>query len=180
MYATTAKSSHFRPRTGSYSTHGRANGRVDVLPPGAVEAIYGDVQQRRLDLIAKVAVAVAAKDAANKAWKALIHGSEAASYNNWVRSNCASMNAGTGPVPKPEKLAGLNEQRRAIRKEAIVLQAQLDKLNQTAHPRVFAKMVYQQIFLILAKQMLDTNAFTRIEAAAKDAFTAAQSEQHIK
>jgi hypothetical protein len=41
MYSRTSKSAHYLPRTGSYSTVPHRNGRVDVLPPGATEALYG-------------------------------------------------------------------------------------------------------------------------------------------
>lgn len=57
MYKKTAKSAHFLPRKGSYSTHPHRNGRVDVLPPSAVEPLYDCAAQiadatRQLDQLA--------------------------------------------------------------------------------------------------------------------------------
>lgn len=40
MHKKTIVSAHFLPRTGSYSTHPKRNGAVDVLPPHAREALY--------------------------------------------------------------------------------------------------------------------------------------------
>jgi hypothetical protein len=45
MYSKTAKSAHFLPRKGSYSTHPHRNGRVDVLPPGATDQLYDCASQ---------------------------------------------------------------------------------------------------------------------------------------
>lgn len=45
MYSKTAKSAHYLPRTGSYSTVPFRNGRVDVLPPNAQMQLYGIAQQ---------------------------------------------------------------------------------------------------------------------------------------
>lgn len=39
MKKTHGEFSSFHSRTGSYSTHGRQNGRVDVLPPEAKEML---------------------------------------------------------------------------------------------------------------------------------------------
>lgn len=40
MYKRTGNLTHYLPRKGSYSTHPRRNGRVDVLPPGARTPLY--------------------------------------------------------------------------------------------------------------------------------------------
>jgi hypothetical protein len=45
MYKKTAKSSHYIPRTGSYSTVPHRNGRVDVLPPSARQSLHGIADQ---------------------------------------------------------------------------------------------------------------------------------------
>lgn len=45
MYKKTGTSTHYLPRKGSYSTHPKRNGRVDVLPPEASEALYDCARQ---------------------------------------------------------------------------------------------------------------------------------------
>jgi len=45
MYRKTAKSTHYLPRKGSYSTVPHRNGRVDVLPPEAEEPLYDVANQ---------------------------------------------------------------------------------------------------------------------------------------
>jgi len=45
VYKKTVKGHHFIPRTGSYSTHPHRNGRVDVLPPDAVESLWDVADQ---------------------------------------------------------------------------------------------------------------------------------------
>lgn len=40
MYRKTTNLTHFLPRKASYSTHPQRNGRVDVLPPNAVDQLY--------------------------------------------------------------------------------------------------------------------------------------------
>lgn len=45
MYKKTYQSRHYLPREGSYSTHPKRNGRVDVLPVGAQEALYDTATQ---------------------------------------------------------------------------------------------------------------------------------------
>lgn len=45
MFKRTWNSPHFIARTASHSTKGKRNGRVDVLPPGASESLYGIAEQ---------------------------------------------------------------------------------------------------------------------------------------
>ena len=55
MYSKTAKSSHYLPRVGSYSTVPHRNGRVDVLPPEArdAELTYLDCKEQIETLVAE-------------------------------------------------------------------------------------------------------------------------------
>lgn len=46
MSKATQHGAHFLSRTGSYSTHGRANGRVDVLPPHAQEPEWSGLKDQ--------------------------------------------------------------------------------------------------------------------------------------
>lgn len=46
MYQRTAKSSHYLPRTGSYSTVPKRNGLVEVLPPGASLETFDDFKEQ--------------------------------------------------------------------------------------------------------------------------------------
>ena len=55
MYKSAAASQHDRPRTGSHATKPFANGRIDVLPPGAKvqEEVYADMKGQLDSLIAQ-------------------------------------------------------------------------------------------------------------------------------
>lgn len=53
IYSKTAKSAHYLPRTGSYSTVPHRNGRVDVLPPSAKVELY-DAATQISDLSARL------------------------------------------------------------------------------------------------------------------------------
>lgn len=46
MYKATTEATHFLPRTGSHSTKGARNGRVDVLPPNAKMSTFGELEER--------------------------------------------------------------------------------------------------------------------------------------
>ena len=54
MFKATTNNAHWLPRTGSFSTHGQRNGRVDVLPPSAKTLVYADIEERRNELIRKL------------------------------------------------------------------------------------------------------------------------------
>jgi len=55
MYKRTVSSAHFIARTGSHSTKGHRNGRVDVLPPNAIVPDYTQIE---CDIAAEVIVRI--------------------------------------------------------------------------------------------------------------------------
>lgn len=57
MYKATGDAAHYLPRTGSHSTKGARNGRVDVLPPEAQDAelVYLDCVEQVTSLVAEQA-----------------------------------------------------------------------------------------------------------------------------
>lgn len=63
IYKQTSEATHFLPRKASHSTKGSRNGRVDVLPPGAEEALW-DVASQIADGEARLETLRATRDVA--------------------------------------------------------------------------------------------------------------------
>ena len=161
MYSKTAKSTHYLPRTGSYSTVPKRNGRVDVLPPEAEEQLFGELKDRRGRLIEKVKAAqltLSKLHAENSAGSNLRK-----SWNEWSRKVQAFHDIGGMYPAKPPAILDWETRRKRAVETVRKYEADLSTLEKVGMPRKIRRQSFLELFVAVAEVMLDSNTFERIK-----------------
>jgi hypothetical protein len=165
MYGKTAKTAHYLPRTGSYSTVPHRNGRVDVLPPGASLPTFDDFQEQLKIAEARFAELIRQRD--------LISAEISAEGKRWNAKWLAESKK-RYIKPSENPLPALQERKKEICFE-------LDRINATksdikrmiarlqAPARQKAAMHFANVFVDTARLMLPKDVFDKIFEVARDA-----------
>lgn len=153
MYKKTAASHHFIPRLGSYSTRPHRNGRVDVLPPQAVESLW-DVA----DQIAMLEARLASLQEQRCDLQLALHRAD----------RLAQMQArlsGAAVQPNPHE-AQLKMEFERIERQLIVTRVSLTDLNTALNPRS-KQLTTDAAFVIVARLELDHDIYQSIAQKAE-------------
>lgn len=156
MYKKTYTSQHFIPRTASFSTHPKRNGRVDVLPPDAAEALYDAAQQiedgeRRLQFLKVERESAVEKSSLARGVQRLQskHGND------------------------PQKSSSLDSRLRAIDEEVATVRKHISALR--ALLRGGGVNTFDEAFVRVARAELAQDVFETISAKAHRVLAAAKS-----
>lgn len=154
MYSRTAKARHYLPRTGSYSTVPHRNGRVDVLPPQARDALYSiasqiDAGQSRLQEL--------------RAEKAAIQlDLDELRHLDAMRLKVATTERNRAPNPR---IASLEARIRELDSEAKRIRAHVAQLNRLASGG--QKMSVEVAFYNVARAELPQDTWEKLNATAE-------------
>lgn len=159
MYTRTAQSTHYLKRTGSYSTVPHANGRVDVLPPGASEPIFGDLRERRAALVDKVHEAEKNLGELRNEGLAL-----RPIYNRWSRAVRFAKDRGLRPPVVPAQITRHEQRFKEAKLEHGRVLNELRNLNKVVDLREIKNQEWHQLFVLVAEQLLDERAFSKIKS----------------
>lgn len=156
MYKKTGKSHHYLPRKGSYSTHPKRNGAVDVLPPEAREPLYDAASQiedgeRRLHELNNQRDALVEKLALSK-------GIERLQQKHAARTD--------GPADFHNRLASIDQEIATLRKHVGALRALL---------RGSGVATLDQAFMKIAAAELAEDVYKNLAAKAQRILNAARA-----
>lgn len=172
MYRKTAKSSHYLPRTGNYSTVPKRNGRVDVLPPEAEEQVFGNLKERREILIQKVKSAQLKLTELN----AEKSGRLKSGFDEWARRVHQFHNYGGLYPAKPAAILDWEARYSKAKAVAARYQADLRDLERIGNLREIRKQSFAELFVVVAVTMLDSRTFERLKLETKSRLAAAGRE----
>lgn len=158
MYGKTGKSAHYLPRTGSYSTVPKRNGHVAVLPVSAKEPLFADLKGRKARLSIDLADARKNLQAAKRARREL-----EPAFQEWSIYSQRAKQAGKA-LTRPLSLSNAIEAVEDAGRKVAAIESEISKINRVANPKRFKHLAWAEIFVDVARLMLDEAAFERIKA----------------
>ncbi len=180
MYSKTAKTAHYLPRTGSYSTVPHRNGRVDVLPPGASLETFDDFKEQLQRVISRIEQLKEKRDLLSAELNA--EGKRQYAIFQSARSARPASNALWNSRKAVERLTA---EKKAVQEELDGLNREMSNLKRVMRLRFEQPLRQERAvqfaheFVILAKAMLPPDVFERISAKANEACGPAPSRLHL-
>lgn len=165
MYKRTATAAHSISRTGSYSLKPHAGGRVDILPVGASENLYGAFRERRSALIERVHRAENAMTELRKENESLHR-----LFTQYDRDVKHALDRGLRAPNKPFRLAEYERKFKEAKRELSVAKNDLESLNKAADLKKIKQLEWAELFVRVAEQLLDEVAFARIKDEVRRRF----------